>query len=229
MTPERVIELLQEPVNLLRACYLMIQGGATRTPTLPNAPLPPANGQAPVARFKVEIKDSPALWGLTGEPRAFVKIIKQPGVAVGNPAADEFDAYYIPMVQTSDVVDGTSHYALPTDNTALSFMMTSQLSACMFGTGSDANGAVLVSHVQPKKDPNTGTYLDRKHLVANVSSGFGELGGSVGKGQGYTEMAAVIGKRKGSSWSFYCQEQDVTRNRHATPTITSVSRFSKVK
>lgn len=64
MTPADVIQLLQEPEKLLRRCYPQIAGGATRTPKLPNLPLPPANGQAEIATFKMSIADQ-AVRGFT--------------------------------------------------------------------------------------------------------------------------------------------------------------------
>src|SRR5262249_16967283 len=53
-----------------------------------------------------------------------------------------------PMVQTSDVAGGASHYTLPTAG-GPDIMLTSKLSGCRFGVGSDAVGSCLVSYVQP--------------------------------------------------------------------------------
>lgn len=217
MTPGEVIQLFQDPKKLLRRCYLHIAGGATRSPSLPNAAPPPANGQAEVATFKVEIGGTSAfektkgfttgLSGLIGreKERVFVKITKQPGLAKDEQALDddEFNAYYIPMVQTSDVKQGASHYMLP-GHGALDLMLTSKLSGCMFGVGSDANGAKLVTHVQPKAsivndDERQG------HVKTRVDQGFVSVKGRFRKGHEYTDLAAVIGRRTGTKWKFYLQ------------------------
>jgi hypothetical protein len=171
------------------------------------------------------------IWNATGQDRVGVRIVIMAGIPHGPVAADEFDAYYIPMVQTSDVEMDASHYTLPTGHGSLKIMITSRLSGCTFGTGSDANGAVLVSHVQPKNtiaDPNT----KRNHLHAMITGGFRSAGDFLEKGNNannYTDSAIVLGNRKGSHWSFYAQTQGVAViNNYPTNTITSVERFARV-
>jgi hypothetical protein len=214
MTPAEVIELFDDPPTLLRRCYLHIAGGATRTPKQLDAPLPPVNGQAAVQTFKVAITHSVVRGFTTGtggvfgkqKTRAYVRIYKLGGQAKQKAelGADEFNAYYVPMVQTSDVTAGTSHYSLPTGLDALELMVTSKLSGCTFGVGSDGMGTVLVSHVQPDMtidDPG-----DRAHsLDVAVTSGFHTTTGEFRKGGRYKEYAAVIGRRSGPNWKFYLQ------------------------
>jgi hypothetical protein len=207
MTPEKVIELFQEPKELLRLCYLHIGGGATRTPRLQDLPPPPANGQAEMATFSVTIGHQKikgfVLRGQELKDRAYVKILKLKGPAKNAPDPHEFNAYYVPMVQTSDVRANTSHYTLPTAGLP-NIMLTSRLSGCTFGVGSDGNGAVLVSHVQPDptiKDDNQ----RRQDLENSVTGGFQNLRGLFAIGGAYEQFAAVIGRRKGTAWKFYLQ------------------------
>jgi hypothetical protein len=211
MTVAEVKALFADPEKLLRRCYLHIAGGATRSPKYPDLPLPPANGQAVVATFQIEVSDfqsangfTTGLSGLFGKvkERPFVKITKQPGAAKANPAADEFNAYYVPMVQTSDIAGGMSHYTLPT-NGQPTIMITSKLSGCRFGVGSDGNGAVLVSHVQP----STAVAEDNRQqdLVTQQNTGFTGAPRAFATGQTYDDMAAVIGVRTGQRWRFYQQ------------------------
>ncbi len=230
MTPADVIQLFQEPEKLLRKCYLHIAGGATRTPTLPHLAPPPANGQAQIATFRVEIDDAQAVKGFTTgfsglvgkkKDRAFVKITKQAGPAKVAPAADEFNAYYIPMVQTSDVTNNTSHYTLPTGGGALDLMITSKLSGCTFKAGSDAHGATLVSHVQP--DLSITDMAQRSQdLSTAVGTGFNDVSGQFRKRKEYSDKAAVIGRRTGTRWTFYLQALTNTTT-HVISKVKTVS------
>lgn len=214
MTPAEVIALFQDPTTLLRKCYLHIAGGGGQNP--------PANGQAAPATFKVEVVSmenraelqkvtgfTTGLSGLLGieKERWFVKINKLTGPAKASPGANEFNAYYIPMVQTSDVAAGTSHYILPTGADALDTVITSKLSGCTFGVGSDGMGAVLVSHVQP--NPNTPVADRAQELSDAVGQGLTTQTGEFKKGGAYSDKAAVIGHRTGNAWKFYLQAFDV--------------------
>jgi hypothetical protein len=207
MTPEKVIELFQEPKELLRLCYLHIGGGATRSPSLPKHPLPPANGQAQTATFSVAIGHQRVQgFKLRGEElkdRAYVRILKLDGPAKNAPDTNEFNAYYVPMVQISDVKAKTSHYTLPTAGLP-NIMITSRLSGCTFGVGSDGNGAVLVSHVQPDLTIEDDAKRNQS-LEDSVTGGFQNVRGLFAMGDAYEQSAAVIGRRKGTNWSFYLQ------------------------
>jgi len=229
MTEADVIALFQTPEKLLRRCYLHIAGGSTWTPTYNNSAPAPANGQATTATFKVSIGGglrtprgfTTGLSGLLGKrkDREFVRITKQEGEAKAVLAADEFNAYYIPMVQTFDVREGASHYTLPT-NGAPDVMITSKLSGCIFGVGSDADGALLVSHV--KADADIADDLQRgQDQQAHVDSGFTSKDGQFAKGQDYDDFAAVIGKRTGTDWKFYLQAS--TQRPDATYVISKLA------
>src|SRR5262249_37912823 len=145
--------------------------------------------QAEIATFKVVIDDNQGVLGFTTgfsglrgtqKNRLFVKITKLDGAAKTAPADYEFNAYYIPMVQTSDVQGGASHYTLPTTGLP-NLMITSKLSGCTFGVGSDANGSKLVSHVQP--DSTIADQAQRgTDLATNVRAGFTTMKGRFRKG-----------------------------------------------
>jgi hypothetical protein len=220
MTPAEVIALLDDPPTLLRKCYLHIAGGSGLNP--------PANGQASVATFSVKVVSmedrtdiqmvkgfTTGLSGFLGlqKDRWFVKINKLSGVAKDAPGPEEFNAYYIPMVQTADVAAGTSHYTLPTGNDALKNVITSKLSGCTFGVGSDGGGAVLVSHVQPN---NATADADQRalDLSAAVNQGLPNPKGQFDKGGAYTDKAAVIGHLDGGEWKFYLQAFDLDDKTH---------------
>jgi hypothetical protein len=209
MTPAEVIQLLDDPDKLMRRCYLHIAGGATRTAQLPDLPLPPANGQAQIATFSVSIGHqgvSGFTTGLSGffgliKDRPFVKFTKQHGAAMNPAPPDHFNAYYIPMVQTGDVLGGTSHYTLPTGALALDIMITSKLSGCTFSVGSDGGGAALVSHVQP----DVANVAGSAGLSAFAQTNMAATRGEFRKTQEYDDLAAVIGHRNGAVWTFYMQ------------------------
>lgn len=211
MTPQEVIALFQQPEKLLRRCLLIIAGGATRSPTNLNAPLPPPNGMAPTATFKVTDIDSTKV---SGPKRVYVRIDKLSGAAkVGKLPEDEFTAFYVPMVQTEDVTSGHSHYTLSADPQTPNIMLTSRLSGCTFGIGSKTeDGTRLVTHIQP----NSSVYKDvverQRGLQNTVLNGFTNSEGMWTSrfrlGSDYTECAAIIGHRKDRSWRFYLQPSE---------------------
>ncbi len=218
MTPQEVIDLLSTPDTLMRKVNLVIVGGATRSPTLPNAAPPPANGQAEEATFKVVVRQETALGFTTGfsgllgrqKNRVIARIERLAGPASQPPPQDHFNAYYVPMVQTSDVAGGTSHYTLPMAG-GPDIMITSQLSGCTFGVGSDAQDALLVSHVQPDNTIQDASQR-AADLAGSVRQGFAGVRAMVTSGRSYENYAAIIGVRSPISgngsrliWRFYLQ------------------------
>ena len=206
-----VIGLLKDPPTLLRKCMLIIAGGSATTA--------PANGQAAVATFRVSMKDksntigfTTGLSGMIGKTRdrEAARFMKLGGPAKATPGTDEFNAYYIPMVQTSDAATGSSHYSLPTDD-GPDFMITSKLSGCTFGVGSSVNGATLVSHIKPNTDIAHGPGR-AANLSSAVTGGFDSMTGQVRKGVEYTDYASVIGYRSDGAWKFYMQAVDTGKN-----------------
>src|SRR5262249_34680592 len=93
MTPAEVIALLKEsPEKCLRKCLIAIDGGSVRNADRTGFAMPPANGQAAMATFKVSIKTGGSFntsgftTGLRGKcgiekNRVFVKIEKLSGPA----------------------------------------------------------------------------------------------------------------------------------------------------
>lgn len=218
--------LLNDPETLMRKCYLHIAGGATRTPTLPNMPLPPANGQAEIKTFNIEIGHQAAkgfttgLSGLLGKTkdRTFVKFTKTNYTAT--PGPNQFNAYYIPMVQTSDVTDNRSHYTLPASG-PIELVITSKLSGCTFGVGSNSGDCTMVTHVQPNSAIDKGKR--GANLNAAVSLGFDNITAKAAKGSAYQDFAAVMGKRNGSSWSFYLQASTYSDSTYAVSNVTVIA------
>jgi hypothetical protein len=216
MDEAEVVAMFQDPEKLLRRCYLHITGGATRSAQQPNAPLPPGNGQAIVATFKLKVSEHNTAHGVTrggkAKERPMVDVIKLPGAANLTDPKTQIDAYYIPMVQTSDVGGGMSHYTLP-DNGGPDIMVTSKLTGCVFGIGTHSSGAVLVSHVQPnsqlaKGQGKAGMETRQQDLTATMWQGFEghRMTNQFQFGHEYTDSAAVIGKRTGGQWRFYLQQ-----------------------
>lgn len=149
-----------------------------------------------------------------------MRMTKLSGHAKANPGADEFNAYYVPMVQTSDVTANRSHYTLPTAG-GPSVMITSKLSGCTFGVGSDATGAKLVSHVQPNLDLPKGNQR-KQNLATSVGSGFNAVEGAFRSGEEYAETGAVIGCRTGVAWKFYLQATDYAEEAHQIDNVTVI-------
>ena len=207
MTPKDVIKGFAKPEELLRHCRIQIKGSPIAAPP---------NGAAPILTCVVAMGDQAVVGFTTGRSgekgikkhRDFASLtmlgVQKPGLA-----DNEFDAYYIPMVQTADVGGGNSHYRLPTAG-GPDIMLTSQLSGCRFGTGSDANGVTLVTHIQP----NQGVQKDVRQadLAVNVAQGFVDQGGTTGSGFSmggtYTQgnKATIVGVRTGGVWHFYQQD-----------------------
>ena len=215
MTRDEAIALLtNDPRLLMRQAFLSIAGGNAN---------PPANGQAQLASFRIEVltaADTNAAQGFTTGIRGYffrrtkvrptVRITKQPNL-VNPPTAGLVNAYYIPMVQVGDVAAGTSHYILPTVG-ATHLCITSRLTGCVFSVGSDAGGAVLASHVQPPAGPAATVALRQRQANAAGITGFAGAPAQARHGVNYdlqTNYVAVIGHRAGATWSFHMQRSGV--------------------
>lgn len=224
MTPQQVIQLLDDPETLLRRCGVAIVGGVGHTGP---------NGQAQLATFTVSLNGSTVkgfttgLSGLRGrrKDRPNVMIVKEPAV-VPTLGPNQFNAYYIPMVQVDDVTGQNSHYTLPTTG-QVTLALTSQITGCVFSVGSDANGAVLASHVQPPKIAGT-TIDDRQQLArAAGATGFGNGMVQVRLGPDYGEFdrIAIVAKRTGSTWKFYSEKMSYAND---VWSVRSVQKFVEV-
>ncbi len=194
---------VQTPKTLFRHFLVVIAGGASGGP---------ANGQAAIRRFVVTDGTktgqgfTTGLSGLLGVTKARRKVLVtiMKGVPVGQPNANQFDAFYIPMVDTSGVALNASHYTLPTvlGPNEPDIMITSQLSGCTFGVASDANGATLVTHIRP--DQTLGQGQRQTNLDTTVTNSFQGNFDSFGR-PNYAHYGAVMGKLSGGRWKFYLQ------------------------
>jgi len=81
-------------------------------------------------------------------------------------------------------------------------------------------GALLVSHVQP--DLTVGSGTRQQDLTTNLTGGFNAVTGTFGIGGAYDEMAAVIGKRTGAAWKFYCQASSYSNSSYQIDGTTTI-------
>ncbi len=218
-TAQQVIQgMLNDPETLLRKVYVMIAGGDSTTP----------HG---VSTFRVSVQDWKQVTGfktgLTGffggtKQREFVRIDKLSGAAKPDAglAQNEFNAHYVGMRQVSDAV-ATTHTTLPTAGPPY-LMITSKLSGCQFAVGTDATGALTVTHIQP--DTTIADLGQRaQSLGAAVDAGFTQVGGRFRKRREYKETANIIGRLHNNQWEFYGQATDYGKN--ATFQIKGTSRI----
>ena len=127
---------------------------------------------------------------------------------------EEFYTYYIAMKDLADVQAGTAvtHFTLPHAG-GYDIVLTSQLSACTFGIGTQTPGSgCTCSHIQG--DP--GTFKQRKTLRA-ATMGQMPQGATVyqkntkwydGNPHRYKSKAMVMGRREAGSWKFWGQRHD---------------------
>ena len=96
----------------------------------------------------------------------------------------------------------TTHHVLPVDAPAV--MVTTMLSGCTFGIGSNAGGARLVSHVQPpegRRDNQARLLLDQ-----TIRAGFPGGRPNVSVMSSLEQRGTVVGIRTGDAWTFYAQQ-----------------------
>jgi hypothetical protein len=119
--------------------------------------------------------------------------------------ANQFRAHYLAMMQV-DSPDAI-RYPLPGEGEP-DIMLTSQLSGCSFGFGSEtSSGVQLVSHVQPPRGAGEKAHaLATEAASAAVRPGFeGVLQRPAGTWSYGSAFATVIGVRSGRRWHFYFQ------------------------
>jgi hypothetical protein len=204
MTADDVLTLLAEPEELLRRCCLGIFGES--------ADNLPRQGTAAVRTFEIkQVTEGTLVRGFTAglsgmlgrkKDRPYFRINLLPQTK-RNPSSPEFNAYYVPMAQTADAARQSSHFILP--GTGPDIVLTSRLSGCSFGVGSNSGNATLVSHIQPNLAIEGGT-ARANDLAQNMQSGFASQGQVVSRGDDYSDLATVIGKRSGTKWVFYLQD-----------------------
>ena len=142
-------------------------------------------------------------------------------VKKGSDDAAEFRAYYVAMRQIDEGV-GTTHFTLPSAGGA-DFMLTSQLTGCTFGVGSQAGGGggCLVSHIQPAgsatgRAPGALGDIGKRALLMAVSKPLGP-NATILETTGATKIS-VVGRRNGGIWTFTKQVRD-----DATGKITTLA------
>ena len=131
-----------------------------------------------------------------------------------------FAAFYIamkPMATVVGQVPAGTHFALPAAGGGSDICITSQLSGCTFGIGSQApNGSCLVSHIQPV-GPLAGAQgpmaAQTQQLLGAAPRKLVQKGGA----NDYTDRANVIGKRTYGHWDFFIQRFMGGHNRVIMP------------
>lgn len=192
-------ELRTNPLDCLRHYQISIAGGSTSN-----------SGVSAFSYYEKGGTVSGFTTGLSGalgktKNRARVSLTR---TGVEDPSADiadgKFNAHYVAMKQIGQDVQ-TTHYALPGDGPDI--MLTSQLSGCSFGIGSNAKGAQLVSHIQPKSGEATTESVQQLHNAVTL----GDDGGwNVFERQSddtyKNHYATIVGVRTKAVWQFYVQQ-----------------------
>lgn len=119
-----------------------------------------------------------------------------------------FAAFYIAMKRMGagpgDAPAGT-YFALPGAGGGSDICITSQLSGCTFGIGSQVGGggSCLVSHIQPHGPLGAAQPV----MAAQTTALFGQAPDTlVEKGATYGDRAHVIGQRVHGHWFFFIQK-----------------------
>ena len=126
--------------------------------------------------------------------------------------AGEFRAWYIPMQQLSGM---TANRLPDAANSPLTLMVTSQLTACIFGVGRDAGGTI-VAHIQPDQQGHMNvtdgkTREQVRQSDARMSARVAGMGQLIAKERTYGELESVtvLGKRDaGGNWKIFAQKHD---------------------
>ena len=88
-------------------------------------------------------------------------------------------------------------------------MITSQLTGCTFGIGSDAAGNRLVSHIQPPQAVKNAE-LRRSAVAMATGRGFSadQPFSKFERENDYACQAAIVGVRRDGKWHLYAQHID---------------------
>lgn len=126
---------------------------------------------------------------------------------LGTEDVAEFRAWYVAMRQVGEAT-ATTHFFLPGTG-GPDLMLTSQLTGCTFGFGSQSPGSgVLASHIQPPKAATGLGANDLRNAVAGPLGADATLIETTG-----LVKVSVIGHRVGGVWRFYKQVVDAMSNR----------------
>ena len=207
MTRDEAAELLRtDPKTLLRQAYLFIHGGAGIRSSRHHFLVLDGKryNKTQIPGFTTGLR---GLFGRKKDRPVFVVKLRRfaaPEEVAGSDDANTVYAHYVAMKQTSDTT-GT-HYVLPADGSP-NLMITSRLSGCMFGVGSNANNNVLVSHFQP--DQRLPEDQRRQDLLTATNTGYTGTPATFVRGGGYDVDASIVGIRQNGVWHIYAQRLDV--------------------
>ncbi len=206
MTAAEVVHLIRtDPETLMRRVSLKIFGGSR---TLSSAhPFIVVDAQRTMPGFTTGI--SGLLKQKKDRPVFHIKLRRAalPGEIAAATDETSFFAEYIAMGQVSDGWRAT-HRMLPARG-GPDIMVTSQLTGCTFGIGSDAGGNRLVSHLQPpqsEKNPE----MRSARLSEATGRGFSPNApfATFERGHDYQSEAAILGIRRDGAWRLYAQHID---------------------
>lgn len=196
--------LLTDPRTLLDNAFLAQVGGSesstskaalfsiSKPAAMQNA-WKRAGSDAFIPAFQIKVRQE-----VSTLPRKFVE---------GTEECLSFSAFYVAMKRMAAVGSepvGT-YLVLPSSGGGSEICITSQLSGCTFGIGSQGpGGCCVVSHIQPV----TSAATDQLEMAAQTQRLFGsaprklvEMGGA----KDYADRANVIGQRQYGVWSFFLQ------------------------
>lgn len=139
-------------------------------------------------------------------------------------ASDEFRALYIPMQQLAGM---TANRLPDAANSPITLMVTSQVTACVFGVGRDTSGTI-VAHIQPDQkghmnieDPKIRDQF--RQSDARMAARVAGMGPLMAKYHTYGEMESItiLGKRDANgNWSIHAQKHD-----HGAQTISGMAQL----
>ena len=218
MTAAEVVQLIKtDPETLMRRVSLKIFGGRTTLSSVYEFIVVDAGRTMPgfttgVSGLLRQRKDRP-VFNIKLRRTAF------PGEIAAAEDGASFFAEYVAMRQVSDGRHNT-HRMLPAHG-GPDIMVTSQLSGCTFGIGSNAGGNRLVSHIQP---PQSEKNLDirRGQLSDATRRGFapGSEFSKFERGGDYQNDAAILGIRRNGEWQIYAQHIDVRAGERDVAKVT---------
>jgi hypothetical protein len=130
---------------------------------------------------------------------------------LGTTDVAEFRAWYVGMREIGEDV-ATTHLLLPATG-GPDLMLTSQLTGCTFGYGSQLPGSgCLASHIRPagsgdgRRAPGALTPLGKRALLSAVRGPLG-AGATILETSGQLKVS-VVGQRVGGTWRFFKQVLD---------------------
>ena len=112
-----------------------------------------------------------------------------------------FQAHSVKMFK--DPPSGVYTYVLPVDTTP-DLMVTGQLSGCSFAIRKNADGTLVVAHIQPQA--GAGQAIQLQETLKN--SGNWDIVYGKGDYAKHLRTVSIVGKRIGQRWHIWAQKQD---------------------